>query len=289
MKKIFGGINLTWKKIIIFAVITGIYTAIMAIIPITKDTSFRDIAINFEWWVLFGIIIICNSKSPLDSALKCFVFFLISQPLVYLIQVPFSSLGFGIFNYYKYWFLWTLACFPMGFIGYYIKKKNWLSVIILLPMLLLLAFHGIGYLSSVIEKFPYHLLSCIACVIFIVLIVWNLFDKITYKITSLAIVLIATIIYGILNGGVIGSTYETYISLDSYNIEFVGEVYISEFAGTKQGDVTIASKVDDVYTLKLNGRKNGKYTFTLTDSSEKEYSFEYHYDEELKTIVLNRT
>ena len=74
MKKLFGEINLTWKKLIIFAIITGIYTAIMAMIPITKETSFRDIAIQLEWWILFGIIIITNSKSHLDSALKCLVF-----------------------------------------------------------------------------------------------------------------------------------------------------------------------------------------------------------------------
>ncbi len=39
MKKLFGGINLTWKKLIVFAVIAGIYTAVMALIPITKNTS----------------------------------------------------------------------------------------------------------------------------------------------------------------------------------------------------------------------------------------------------------
>ena len=48
MKKLFGGINLTWKKLIIFAIITGVYTALMALIPFTKDTSFRDIAIMLE-------------------------------------------------------------------------------------------------------------------------------------------------------------------------------------------------------------------------------------------------
>ena len=104
MKKLFGEINLTWKKLIVFSVLAGVYTAVMTLIPATKDTSFRDIAISFECWILFGIIIICNSKSPLDSALKCFIFFLISQPLVYLIQVPFSSIGWRLFVYYKYWF-----------------------------------------------------------------------------------------------------------------------------------------------------------------------------------------
>ena len=75
MKKLFGGINLTWKKLIIFSVIVAIYTAVMAIIPVTQDTSFRDISATLEWWILFGVIIIYNSKSNLDSALKCFVFF----------------------------------------------------------------------------------------------------------------------------------------------------------------------------------------------------------------------
>jgi len=82
MKKLFGDINLTWKKLIFFSIIVAIYTALVATLPFTKNTSFRDIAILFEWWIVFGIIIISNSKSPLDSALKCFIFFLISQPLI---------------------------------------------------------------------------------------------------------------------------------------------------------------------------------------------------------------
>jgi len=86
VKKLFGGIDLNWKKLIIFAIIAGVYTAIMAMLPITKNTSFADIAISFEVWILFGILIIMNSKSAKDSALKCFIFFLISQPLVYLTQ-----------------------------------------------------------------------------------------------------------------------------------------------------------------------------------------------------------
>ena len=48
MKKLFGEIDLTWKKLIIFAVITGLYTGVMALLPVTKDTSFADISISFE-------------------------------------------------------------------------------------------------------------------------------------------------------------------------------------------------------------------------------------------------
>ena len=76
MKKLFGGLNITWGRLILFAVICGVYTGVMAMLPITRDTSFRDISTTFECWILFAIIIIVNSKSPLDSVLKVFVFFL---------------------------------------------------------------------------------------------------------------------------------------------------------------------------------------------------------------------
>ena len=73
MKKIFGGINLTWPKVIIMAITIGIYTAIMAMLSIAKDTSFSDLTVTFEVWIFFGIFIIMNSKSAKDSALKCFI------------------------------------------------------------------------------------------------------------------------------------------------------------------------------------------------------------------------
>ena len=66
---------MTWPKVIIFAVLAGVYTATMAILPIAKDTSFSDLAVTFEVWILFGIFIIMNSKTAIDSALKCFIFF----------------------------------------------------------------------------------------------------------------------------------------------------------------------------------------------------------------------
>ena len=288
MKKIFGGIDLTWKKLIVFAVLSALYTAIMALIPITKDTSFRDIAVYFEWWILFGIIIITNSKSAKDSALKCFIFFLISQPLIYLIQVPFSSMGWGLFKYYKYWFIWTLCTLPMGYIGYYIKKNNWLSMIILLPMLVLLAYLGLGYFTSVVENFPHHLLSFIACFVMIIVIVLAIFDKIKLKIISLSIVIISIVLYVILKGGVLASEYETYKVLEDYNIILDGEIYVSFFSGSAKGNVTVVSSKDNLHSVKLNGRKNGKYNFDITDDNQNEYSFEYYYDKKNETVVLNR-
>lgn len=47
MKKIFGELNLTWKKLILYAIILGVYTAIVAMIPGLKYTSFNTITITF--------------------------------------------------------------------------------------------------------------------------------------------------------------------------------------------------------------------------------------------------
>ena len=288
MKKLFGGINLTWKKLIIFAILLGVYTAVITLLPFTKDTSFRDIAVYLEWWILFGIIIICNSKSPLDSALKCFVFFLISQPLVYLIQVPFNDLGFGLFMYYKYWFLWTLACLPMGFIGYYIKKKNIISMIILLPMLLLIAFMGLGYYSSVVSNFPHHLLSLIACILMIIVIVCGLFDKTKYKVILLSLVTLCVAGYIVLKGGINTPVYETYKTLDNYDIKLEGKISISSYDENTKGRVEVITSTDDVHSIKISGRENEKYTFSIKDESNKEYKFEYYYDKDEKSVILNR-
>lgn len=288
MKKIFGGINLTWKKLVIFSVIAGAYTALMALLPITKDTSFRDIAIMFEWWILFGIIIISNSKSPLDSALKCFVFFLISQPLVYLIQVPFSSMGWHLFGYYRYWFYWTLACFPMGYIGYYIKKKNWLSLLILSPMIVTLVFLGIGYINSTINDFPHHLLSSISCFLIIIVVVLSLFDNIKIKLISFGITLIASIVIIVLNGGLAGTKYETYRNIDNLDITLVGRIKVISFtAENKEGDVKVVDTDKDIHTLLISGWDSGKYYFTIEDEEKNKYDFEYHIDKENNTVILN--
>ena len=48
LKKIFGGLDITWKKLLIAAVAAGLYTGVMAGLPMAKDTSFADISITFE-------------------------------------------------------------------------------------------------------------------------------------------------------------------------------------------------------------------------------------------------
>ena len=84
MKKIFGGVNITWKRLIIAAVVIGLSVGLLNSVPAFFDTTVNDVATYFDFWIFCGIFIIMNSKSNKEAALKCFVFFLISQPLIYL-------------------------------------------------------------------------------------------------------------------------------------------------------------------------------------------------------------
>lgn len=258
----------------------------MAIIPITKNTSFRDIAATLEWWILFGIIIICNSKSPKDSALKCFIFFLISQPLIYLLQVPFSWQGWGLFTYYKYWFIWTIACLPMGFIGYYIKKDNIFSIIILLPMLILLSITGLNFFKSTLESFPHHLLSGIFCFTAIIIIILGVFNKKKNIIITLAIIITFTTGYALIKNGILLDTYKeqvAYEELKEYGITLSDEYYVTGFISTKQGSAEVIKK-DEKYVLKLTGVKNTTYKFSISNG-DKQLKFEYHLDNNGKLIL----
>ena len=171
INKLYGGLNMSWTFVVLFAIASAILTSVFLMVPVFRNTSFERMGVTLEAWFFFAIIIMTNCKKPLESALKTFVFFLISQPLIYLIQVLVSSADWSIFNYYKYWFLLTLATFPMAYAGWYLTKKNWLSALILSPVL---AFLGItAYQSGLhcLRHFPYLMITCLFCVMQIILYV----------------------------------------------------------------------------------------------------------------------
>lgn len=267
MRKLFGGINLTWKKLIIFAVICGIYTGVMAMIPATQDTSFRDISISFEWWILFAIIIIMNSKTPLDSALKVFVFFLISQPLVYLVQVPFNPYGFGIFVYYPTWFQWTLLTFPMAFVGHYMKKDKWWGLLILAPMLLFLGSHYLSFLGEAVHFFPNHLLSAVFCAASLIIYPLFIFHDKRIRIAGLILsilILSAASVYGIADQR--SHTYDTSLLVsggETCGIEYDDsyQVYLED---DSFGEVSIGyEEAIESYLIRASFKKTGDTVLVL--------------------------
>ena len=265
MKKLFGEINLTWKKVIIAAIILGVYTGIVAMLPITTDTSFRDIAISFEWWILFGVIIITNSRSAKDSALKCFVFFLISQPLVYLVQVPFNIEGFGIFKYYPDWFKWTLLTIPMGFIGYYLKKDKWWGLFILVPVMLFLGIHYEGFLSETLTFFPHRILSTIFCLATIIIYPLYIFkNKIVKRIgVGIGVLIIIVMTVLAINGG--KNYYRTTILIsDNNNGVAFDDSYKVYLTDPSYGSLFIVYEANiESYMVNAEFKKIGNTEFVL--------------------------
>lgn len=186
VKKLFGGIRMTWPRLLLFAVAAAIVTALAAIF-VPDGNSFHEIAVGFEAWILFAIFIITNCASAKEAALKVFVFFLVSQPLIYLLQVPFSWMGWQLFRYYPHWFFITLATLPGAFIGWYVKKDNLLSGFILSVMLVLLVFIGVGFLRDTLENFPRHLVSTLFCFGQIPLYIWGVLKNKKARIAAAAI------------------------------------------------------------------------------------------------------
>lgn len=201
IRKLFFGIRMTWVKVIIFAVLTGVGTGLLMIPAKLKDTSLQDIGISFDCWILFALIIILNCEKPVEAMAKCFVFFLISQPLVYLVQLPFVEEGVGIFSYYVFWFKMTLATIPGAFIAYQVKRKDWISVLVLSVATVFLAWQGGQYLMTAFASFPHHLLSAIFCFGTAAIYVLAFFDDKKIRIAAAAIFLAALCVTCVINNG----------------------------------------------------------------------------------------
>ena len=174
MRKLFGGLNMSWRFVIGFALTTGVVTGLVAVLPFTENTSFRDIAISYEWWLIFAFVIASNCSKNWESALKVFVFFVISQPLCYAVEVVICSLAPGLsdnpltmemalYYYRTVWGPMTLLTLPGGLVAYYISKQNVLGCVILGLGNAIQGFLGVHYFASMIQNPPFHLLTALLC------------------------------------------------------------------------------------------------------------------------------
>ena len=262
-RKLFGGIRMTWKVIIVSAVLAGVFTALMAML-VPDGNSFHQIAVSLEAWVLCAIVIITNCETPKEAAVKTFVFFLISQPLVYLLQVPFSWMGWQLFMYYPYWFMITLLTLPGAFIGWYVKKDNVLSAVILSVMLVLLIFLGVGYAQDMMVHFPNHLISTLFCFGQIPLLIFGIFRNRKAIVTACAISIAAVIIFTV--SALSESTFNMnqYFQLDEekypVDVSFTVRV-VDKTLSTAE----ISRAPDGPWVLQMLIREPGANTVILTD------------------------
>lgn len=194
IRKWFLNQDMSWFKVVIMAVITAIITAVLNLIPSLRDTSFQDIAINLDCWILFAVFIIVNCEKWWEASLKTFVFFLVSQPLIYLIEVPFVALGFGLFQYYKYWFMITLLTLPGAAIAFLLKRRDWISVFVLSVATCFLSYMAADYFWSVKAHFPHHLFSLIFCITISVFFIFIFLGKRIHRIVGMVIVTVVFVI-----------------------------------------------------------------------------------------------
>lgn len=175
MKKLYGNLKMNWICVILLALAAGAYTGFVMLVPTLKNTSFQDIGVLYEWWVIFAVIIVVNCKKAWDAMLKCFVFFAISQPLVFLVECIFGSLTYELaINYLRSWMLPILMTLPGGLIAYQCKKQNVFGAVILGLGNSIQAFMGMHYVSEVINNFPYHFLSAIVCFLSIAVMTFSI-------------------------------------------------------------------------------------------------------------------
>ena len=275
MKKIFGGIDLTWKKLIICSVLIGVSVGLLNSVPALFDTTITDIATYFDFWIFCGIFIIMNSKSNMDSALKCFIFFLISQPLIYLCEVPFNDMGWNLFIYYRPWFIWTLLCLPMGYIGYYIKKDKWYGLLILFPIMILL---GTGLAATIVNvkySFPKHLINTIFVISSFIIYPLALFDNKKLKYIGLTFSIIIMLLFG-LKPMITPSTYDTSFKCSNEQLVY-DDTYKAYLEDPSYGDLRIGY-MDSIesYCIFASFKKPGDTRVILEDPNANKQYFNIH-------------
>lgn len=195
MKKIsaaFGGLPMTWPIVCGFAVIIGIYVGVINQIPILHDTSFQDVAVTLEWWVLFAVLIVSNCKSAREAGLKCLVFFLISQPVIYLVELPAIGLDKALYYYTSIWLPVSLLTLPGGAIAFLAKRQNALGAAILGVGNTIVALMGVSYFQQMLKVFPRHLLTVASCAAIIAVTVLGVQKKRQTRLLSAAITVLLT-------------------------------------------------------------------------------------------------
>ncbi|MCQ2566819.1 MAG: hypothetical protein MJ127_00230 [Mogibacterium sp.] len=198
MNTTFGNLKMNWPRVIAFAVVAAIYTGVIMTIPALTGTSFQDIGIGYEWWIIFAVIITVNCEDAFEAALKCFMFFLLSQPLIYLVEVALGhiSIDNAVEYYTQFWFGMTQLTLPGGFIAFFSKKQNALGASVLgvgCGMELLM---GITYAIQAMRDMPHHLLSAGASIAIAIIMIWGIQREKKNRIICMAvpIVLLALVL-----------------------------------------------------------------------------------------------
>jgi hypothetical protein len=259
LDKLFGGLKLSWLTVLFMAVGCAFLTFIFLAVPLFKNTSFNRMGVYLEAWILPAVVIMANCRSPKESALKVFIFFLISQPLIYLFRVPYA--GWEIFRFYGYWFIWTAATLPLAFFGWYINRRDWWSVLIFAPVLAFLGYTAAECGRTCAQEFPRLLLATLFCIGQILLYVFAFFPKGLQKLTGIAVPAAALIACLLLTPPL---DLAVYTSLPE------GHVYSEEAVLRSEDAETLNVQLVDSESgrLYIHATKYGTFGFTVEDNGK---------------------
>jgi len=193
LKKIFTETEMSWKFVILYAIVTGVVVGLLNCVPFLADTSLTYPAVNFEYWFVAAIFVIMNCKSAKEAVIKTFVFFLISQPLIYIVEIPFVSIGWRVLSYYKNWIIPTILTLPGAWIAYQVKRDDILGAVILSVATGFLLGCGLGCVRSQFRHFPYGLIAAIFCFFFGFVLTHILLNNKKAKITGYIVSIIFAI------------------------------------------------------------------------------------------------
>lgn len=294
IKKLFGKINISWKVLITFSIVIGIVVGVLNRIPFLENTSFQDIAIVLDMWIILAIFVIANCKTWKEAASKCFIFFLISQPLIYfteiLIDVFIANANFRdtFIRYFKNyyigagWFTWTFLTIPGAFIAYQIKKNNVLSAIVLSVATTYLAIAGTrGLKYLLINHVPNHLLNSLICLSMAYILIFAILKNKKERIICMVITTIGVVI-----GIVLLFSISQKPKQGEKIIDFDETI---EMIDTKTHDEDIATTEidnDGHFFGVYSSKKTGTTEIKLVDNNENEYIYKVNATKEKFEVNL---
>jgi hypothetical protein len=196
LKRWLSSLNMSWRNVLLLAVGAGLYTGLINQVPALQNTSFTDIAVTYEVWVVFAILIAVRCRTALESAGKIFCFFLISQPLCFLAEIPMIGSA-QAYYYFQLWLPKILLTFPGGFAAFYLQKDNLVGALLAAAAAAFEAVFLAGYGLGLLFNFPRHLLTVLFCLVTILCLIVLQTGRKSFRILIAAAALVSAVWYGL--------------------------------------------------------------------------------------------
>lgn len=190
LETLFLHTKMRWKTVLLLALGCGLAVGLLMVPEALASTSLQQPGISYEFWIFMALFILLNCEKPWEAGVKTFVFFLISQPLIYLVQVPFSPWHWDLLRYYPRWGLITLLTLPGAALGWYVRKEKWYSVLLLAVLNVILCLELPSSVRALAEGFPRYLLSTAFIVFELVFFTLLLFKNKKLRALSFALTLV---------------------------------------------------------------------------------------------------